>query len=648
VDDEVSMGESIWHASFFIGMPRLGPLGSAFTLIALLLNVALQTLMCMVINDALTPPAFAEADVEDMRTWRERIAHDEKFVDDSGKSLPHTLCQFNNVPMSAGPMDALELISAYIPHREDKEYKPGSPFGDWTNLDDWIGVVMCRVAMVIWWLDVLKEAFSISGVWNALLALPTGSATDVAETSSGLQLERLTSQRRMLVCVVLFVRSLVCAFLLLLGTVYLCHTISLGDLLLNAMALEVVLNVDEMIFEILAPWTAKKLVRSLAPLRRPRGPQNVIWRGMDLRPVIAMCSMAGLVAWANFRFLTPQYELLDRIRDELCGGNREFVGGMDGAGVLWVYSSESCYDGNAYYHASPHYQVPEDMDDDEYVRIAYRQVIGLNTSVYNDTCGVSSDDSSVSLFQLTDSFQGSQFSVVGASKRSVQDITNHWNPTCHDTDRKSHEGHWRLFSRILTGEIRTKRESSAGVREIQTCVDVRPICYADITMSVRARQFCPQTCGCDDPASPQMHLSPAVGCPPSCSDVHYSSSSSQLRQLDCKDWTLQHPRMFGGIDLLDAYFSSWKVSYHYSQAYANEVREHVDTINRTLRESGCAGLIHRMKHHPNWTLGDLCEVNNAWTVRPITSICPESCRCGSDDHSMLCPSQCFPAGQPIR
>ena len=54
------------------------------------------------------------------------------------------------------------------------------------------------------------------------------------------------------------------------GSVYLARTVDVGELLLNAVTLEFVMGIDELLFESLAPKRARAIIKKLRPLPRAR------------------------------------------------------------------------------------------------------------------------------------------------------------------------------------------------------------------------------------------------------------------------------------------------------------------------------------------------------------------------------------------
>ena len=93
---------------------------------------------------------------------------------------------------------------------------------------------------------------------------------------------------RMCFCAMIVATRLVLAILLLYyGSLFLIYEHNLGDLLLNAVALEFVLSVDELMYEVLSPAPIKNLIASAHPLPVRSGLlYHKTWSGIDTKALI--------------------------------------------------------------------------------------------------------------------------------------------------------------------------------------------------------------------------------------------------------------------------------------------------------------------------------------------------------------------------
>ena len=106
-------------------------------------------------------------------------------------------------------------------------------------------------------------------------------------------------------------------FLLYQGTQFLVATISIGDLLLNAVALEFVINIDELFYEVLCPLSIQRLIVRMEPfkLKPPRE-----WSGLDLRAPLKSIVTLSMMWFFVSTELVPQQKLLNDVYTALCGG----------------------------------------------------------------------------------------------------------------------------------------------------------------------------------------------------------------------------------------------------------------------------------------------------------------------------------------
>ena len=134
---------------------------------------------------------------------------------------------------------------------------------------------------------------------------------------------------------IIAVRSAICGFLCYYGSLFLPVTIELGDLVLNTVALEFVLGVDELIFTSLAPTKVQVYVDSHKGHAVPKARH---WKGLESRTVLTVGGCVGLVLYFILGVVMPQTRQLVEARDALCAGDRDFVIAEDGFGVpVWSY-----------------------------------------------------------------------------------------------------------------------------------------------------------------------------------------------------------------------------------------------------------------------------------------------------------------------
>ena len=93
------------------------------------------------------------------------------------------------------------------------------------------------------------------------------------------------------------------------GMLFLVVTISIEDILLTAVALEFVLNVDELLFTSLAPMKTRKMILMLKPIRLNR---SRAWHGLDLHLPFASLWVLGCLSGLLFNYMVPE---MNKMRD---------------------------------------------------------------------------------------------------------------------------------------------------------------------------------------------------------------------------------------------------------------------------------------------------------------------------------------------
>jgi len=240
----------------------------------------------------------------------------------------------------------------------------------------------------------------------------------------------------------------------------------------------------------------------MAPLPR-RASRS--WRGLDLKPVIALIMIAAASVGVYLFILVPQSKLLADARDALCGGNVDFVASVAETGVVVSFSPSE----NFGRHVS-------DSFGHFYEYRAFRGLIENTTESHADLYGGSSSD-------LAYGFSGGRFSVDGRQEQNIIEATNNLNLGCYDLDYPGSMAFpnkvWPSLSNIIASEISKEALTSDLDYEggkptpINSCAELWERCGEESTVGIRARQFCPNTCGCMNPASMLALFAPEHGCP---------------------------------------------------------------------------------------------------------------------------------------
>lgn len=177
----------------------------------------------------------------------------------------------------------------------------------------------------------------------AICSLPYGPQGKISiqrltsdQTGLSMKIGYVPGPRMALLIMLCVVRLGIGCYLCGIGCRWLVQTISLNELFLNAISLEFVTNVDNLMYSFLASEELKWIVTHMAPLRfRAEAwiPKSFRSRKSSVSARcchnIAPCLMvsAGAFLWCFFIFwyAVPFYNGLHDTDEALCGGEKDFV-----------------------------------------------------------------------------------------------------------------------------------------------------------------------------------------------------------------------------------------------------------------------------------------------------------------------------------
>ena len=130
----------------------------------------------------------------------------------------------------------------------------------------------------------------------------------------------LSWYRFSLLLMIYFVRVAIASVLLVAGILWLARTISIEELMLNAVALNAVLDVDEFLFAGMTPVKIHHAMQHLKPtqVRHSR-------RRSQCESLLHFVMLGVLIISTYLFLLVPLGDTMLAVKNELCGGNQTFV-----------------------------------------------------------------------------------------------------------------------------------------------------------------------------------------------------------------------------------------------------------------------------------------------------------------------------------
>ena len=520
VEDEVSIESSIWDCPLVIGTHAVRPVASVYVTLLLLVNVCVQLVFCAIVKE-MAEPTITKNAVGGYRSWRRNVAHDISGYDSiSGTSLAQRVCaKEQGIESSASQMVMYTVLDQYL-----------GPVGNLT-----LGTLMCCLALFVWVLTVSKELTACVKTARAVRLAPHAPETVLTSDDGGKTSKFLSISpaRKFLCLAVQLVRLGIDLWLLWYGIFYLVYTISVSDLLLNAVALEIVLGVDELIFEALLPARAETdgeprrpavaaqnngarhgsgeahhvgVRRRVAVLHRGAGAASGHGdsderEGRIVRRRASLCVLVdglGSLGWAyteggssqkpERKWMSEENAASSLSADEyivdiVLSGDRSRGSKVGEPFMLEECDFTLCYD-----------------DSEETLARRFGLMEPWDEHLRPPCC------SAVQTKQMQ--VEAGTFSIKARQAQTTADATALWNPGCVDV--LSLPGFYEKLNRNAFAAA-IPDEACGGCPydaplclpdgscvDVTSCEMARPYCHMPSLAGLRARQLCPVTCGCDD------------------------------------------------------------------------------------------------------------------------------------------------------
>mmetsp|Transcript_27699 Transcript_27699/g.79557 ORF Transcript_27699/g.79557 Transcript_27699/m.79557 type:complete len:812 (+) Transcript_27699:47-2482(+) len=673
LQESYALEESMWDASIFAFTNVVGPWLSLNVVVLMVLNILTQSVFIYVVQKYMCDDPMSADFLESLMKFRASVAHSVNYADlTQGMSLASQVCAEDEKIPWAGTQ--LGLLGNIGPARNG-------------------GLYLCTLVSLIWLLTLIGEVDNSLRFGAAMTSLLKGRRTylvlEKAEGDEGadvgscrLQLVSIGQGRFCFILVLVVVpRLVIVLWLAVVGIHFLSVTTSMGDLLLNALALAFIVEIDNMIFAGFAPQRVKAIVRSVAPIAFPpeRHRRRCRLRGLSTLPKVCLVLVVLMLVY-HF-YISPFYWRMNQAYEILCSGDRNFVYAVNAATKLvemvpsfkdpskdWYHQELAVLQvANLSIRAGPGFQPPQKVLDamrnkmlTGVVHLGPQDLRERLTDLEFHSSGRTTFTQPLDLSALTPSVS-LLFAVRELGISSVAEAAE--DLSCADLAFSSNRQVMQLHLREVA-------------RGSNNCSEALPLCHWPNMTSLRA--ICPVTCGCrnllDPPAS--FFAGTDFGCPTKCdTDAIVSFHSSSIAEpqaianqaLPCMDSApsqfLEDPlRKYFKLGL--AYLLSQTQTLLTVYAALNRGRAHLgitveqsdalfrSLINGSLVETVSAGnwnLVPGLAHPRGlqgcqfWTsweikfiLGvDFCDAKHFRSLRPY---CPVSCDCR--EGSIQCPPRC--------
>eukprot|EP00434_Breviolum_minutum_P004569 symbB.v1.2.004031.t2/scaffold227.1/size261201/17 len=363
--------------------------------------------------------------------------------------------------------------------------------------------------------------------------------------------------------------------------------------MLNAVALNGIMDVDELLFCGFTPVSVQRTLRKLKPIKMQYSRAR-----SQIESLLLFMLLAATMLIPYFVYLEPLGAGMVTIKHEMCGGNQTFVVAFN----------------------------PE-----------VQEVVGLTTK-----SGLYEEEPTLSEVAV----EHHKFQTEGPPQYIL--FTNSWQifddlrsspmtnaaaklPFCPETDALQASGPF-YHDPLVTPILETRLRSAAVALGIPptsawSCEDLAHECSRPEARLLRL--VCGETCGCTDPFASPWHKVQTQGC----SDLCSLRGELSLATQKCDD----QPK--GGA--WDEFWSGYPAamgSYYGQNATQTAVWPLASSIAQQLQQLGCQGLrIPELQIEP---ASNVVWCHGSDTLfRPLAWLCPVSCGC-LDQPQPYCPSNC--------
>lgn len=498
--------QSIWDACLVVGLPIISHWDSAIIVVLTLMNIVAQVGFVYIVKQYMSESILGHEQLQELVRFRTNIAHDVKYADlGTGRSLARQVCGLDEqLPWASTQFTAVDNLQNYAK----------------------TGTLLALLAIGCWLATTLREVFNISGFVAALRGYEAGPYTVLVESEEGDEVKIATmsrGRRNMLFIFVAFPRLLVAFSLMDTGTRYLANTLALEDLILNAVALAFILDLDELIESAFAPRRARFVLDELhaMPIPRIRIPcYGKMSAGLQERAKNAakIFLLIGGMALAYMLLLLPLQERINLAINILCGGEKDFIYAVNPAtGIV---------------ETTPTFKEQQILTHNQrtVLRLANPPLYPVHGwEVTQEQLDHFYDSSPPALRREHPLAEG------GASMELIEFLEQLDNSDvkeqalllpCMDES----------FSPLLVRPHLQRLAGVASCAEIKTA-NLLSLCSRQNMSSLRA--LCPETCGCDNAFDPLAgaFATATFGCPKRC--VWKSLRSDHLKKAPCRDWTAE-------------------------------------------------------------------------------------------------------------
>mmetsp|Transcript_84954 Transcript_84954/g.263906 ORF Transcript_84954/g.263906 Transcript_84954/m.263906 type:complete len:731 (-) Transcript_84954:86-2278(-) len=484
-----TIAASTWDCTLFLMTGPVKAMDSVLSVFACFIAFSLQLFFCVLIEYSMVDDAMSEDVLADLLNWRLFLGHEARFYHAlDGQSLVARLCDGTlTLSVSATQAAFHNDITGYL--KESLRNVLGAHDGR----------LLCIFCVLLWSLSILQELYSVRDFCRSIWRVSSRRATLFKEADGdGIRLKHLNSGRAFLITVFAVIpRIFIAIFLGWTGSKFLVFTTTMQDLLLNALALEFILSIDDVLFAVIVPRHVKDMQEHVEPLQMEASDSDVFYRlGFDGSVFLTVSIVVGFVLTLDFVYIREFEAHMLTAEEYLCGGERDFIVARNlGSGVMYSASTSSA-----------------DVEDQQksYAKQVMLQLTTLKDPV-NWQGQAPAGPMSVPT-AIADVVEMDSLSREASAGRFA--CSDHFGK-----DFDEHYAQWEALRFLLD-------------KDFYSCAELKSECAVTAAHFRQVRAICPSTCGCD---SVDAGIFDFTGCSSKCLATRQTVSSEIALLRECRD-----------------------------------------------------------------------------------------------------------------
>eukprot|EP00929_Paragymnodinium_shiwhaense_P017146 TRINITY_DN12612_c0_g1_i1.p1 TRINITY_DN12612_c0_g1~~TRINITY_DN12612_c0_g1_i1.p1 ORF type:complete len:1512 (+),score=329.51 TRINITY_DN12612_c0_g1_i1:135-4670(+) len=672
-----NVSESIWDSLLFAFTGYCKFDVSVAVILVYMLNVMVQATFIYTVWVYMLPDPVAPDVLMALLKFRAGIAHDVNYADRTNmRSMTQQICDEDSKLHLSGIQAGL--------FSDVKQFYDGA-------------ATLVILAQLTWTVTIFSDLQNTYRFVCTLLSIKRGPKTKImcdcesmandadpslVSTKVVLKLTTISLPRMIILFIFVVIPRIVIAIVLCyVGTKYLGVTVNMGDLLLNAMALAFIIDLDELFFNIFAPRHVQLLVENMEPT--PILPSARFRKLPGFATFMKLMMVAGYLVAVWYLIVSPFFTELKQAQDLLCSGNRDFVVAQN-LNTGMVYATKS--------------------KEDQMITNAEKGVLQLTGLHFNEKSNwvkaLKKEDPELVQTVTRNMTYATIFSTQKPAPEQISEATYSAELFMFLTGLPTMTVKESLFLPCRDLEAAPNPEAAMTMLRTALGQDDIPLC-SETNATAKAfwqphcsnmslnlvRTLCPRTCECDQPIALVLgaYQHPEFGCPTQCASLRSSMETYESKNAATSDTCADYPPGAFSMTSDDFNMAQWfkdyirtvrdylmsrqgyaaNVEYNagvYAGIYSTRVKNVTETeLTGYLLDSGQNGFWENLGNRVwgvlpgyagifgdvlegcafltspdfKWLFShDVCDQSQHLSLRYI---CPESCGCGTMEG---CPTGC--------